>query len=162
MVQNGCDLNTMKIFKFKNKLFCLRVSFSNLNLFYIITLYMIMQRIGIIVGDAGFEPAPSAPEVWCATNEPPHFQWSEKILQFTEFKQIRFFSFFDRILNVFSFFLTFILYLPNLHKTNIFKNSAFITATKVANKQWWHKMLTFWEKNLENITCYAKNQQHAK
>ena len=26
----------------------------------------------IIVGDAGFKPGTSAPEVWCATNEPPH------------------------------------------------------------------------------------------
>ena len=33
---------------------------------------MILQRIRIIVGDAGFEPGTSAPEVWCAKNEPPH------------------------------------------------------------------------------------------
>ena len=33
-----------------------------------------MQRIRNIVGDAGFEPETSAPEVWCATNEPPHLQ----------------------------------------------------------------------------------------
>ena len=26
------------------------------------------------MGDAGFEPRTSAPEVWCATNEPPHLQ----------------------------------------------------------------------------------------
>ena len=32
---------------------------------------MILQRIRIIVVDAGFEPGTSAPEVWCATNEPP-------------------------------------------------------------------------------------------
>ena len=31
---------------------------------------MILQRIRIIVGDAGFEPGTS--EVWCATNEPSH------------------------------------------------------------------------------------------
>ena len=41
---------------------------------------MILQRIMIILGDAGFEPATSAPEVWCATNEPPytyhHFNYS--------------------------------------------------------------------------------------
>ena len=24
------------------------------------------------MGDAGFEPGTSAPEVWCAINEPPH------------------------------------------------------------------------------------------
>ena len=33
---------------------------------------MIMQRIRIIVEDAGFELGTSAPDVWCATNEPPH------------------------------------------------------------------------------------------
>ena len=33
---------------------------------------MILQRIRIIVGDAGFEPGTSAPEIWRATNEPPH------------------------------------------------------------------------------------------
>ena len=35
---------------------------------------MILQRIRIIVVDAGFEPGTSAPEVWRATNEPPHLQ----------------------------------------------------------------------------------------
>ena len=29
-----------------------------------------LQPIGIIVGDAGFEPGTSAPEVWCATTSP--------------------------------------------------------------------------------------------
>ena len=33
---------------------------------------MILQRTRIIVGDAGFEPRTSAPEIWCASNEPPH------------------------------------------------------------------------------------------
>ena len=33
---------------------------------------MILQCIRIIVVDAGFEPRTSAPEVWRATNEPPH------------------------------------------------------------------------------------------
>ena len=33
---------------------------------------MILPRIRIIVGDAGFEPGTFASEVWCATNEPPH------------------------------------------------------------------------------------------
>ena len=33
---------------------------------------MILQRIRIIEGDAGFKPGTSAPEVWCVTNEPPH------------------------------------------------------------------------------------------
>ena len=35
---------------------------------------MILQRISIIVGDAGFEPRTSAPEAWCATNKPPHLE----------------------------------------------------------------------------------------
>ena len=43
------------------------------------TLYtMILQRIKIIVGNAGFEPGTSAPKVWCTTNEPPHLS-SKKI-----------------------------------------------------------------------------------
>ena len=33
---------------------------------------MTPQRIRIIAVDAGFEPGTSAPEVWRATNEPPH------------------------------------------------------------------------------------------
>ena len=33
---------------------------------------MILQRPGIIVGDAEFEPGTSAPEVWRVTNEPPY------------------------------------------------------------------------------------------
>ena len=40
-------------------------------IFYFIT--MILQRIKIIMGDAGFDPGTSAPEVWCATAEPSHF-----------------------------------------------------------------------------------------
>ena len=35
---------------------------------------MIQHRPRIIVGDAGFETKISAPEVWCASNKPPHFQ----------------------------------------------------------------------------------------
>ena len=35
---------------------------------------MILQRIRIIVVDAGFEPGTTAPEVWRATNESPHLQ----------------------------------------------------------------------------------------
>ena len=35
---------------------------------------MILQRIRIIVVNAGFEPGTSTPEVWCATNDPPHPQ----------------------------------------------------------------------------------------
>ena len=33
---------------------------------------MILQRIRIIAVDAGFETGTSAPEVWRASNEPPH------------------------------------------------------------------------------------------
>ena len=42
---------------------------------------MILQRIRIIVGDAGFEPRTSASEVWCATNEPPHLHRGNKIIE---------------------------------------------------------------------------------
>ena len=43
-----------------------------LEIFYIIT--KILQRIRIIVRDAGFEPGTSGPEVRCATSEPPRLQ----------------------------------------------------------------------------------------
>ena len=33
---------------------------------------MIPQRPRIIVGDSGYEPGTSAPEVWRPANEPPH------------------------------------------------------------------------------------------
>ena len=33
-----------------------------------------LQRIRIIVVDAGFEPGTSATEVWRTSNEPPHLQ----------------------------------------------------------------------------------------
>ena len=42
--------------------------------FFLLYYTIILQRIRIIVGDAGFEPGNSAPEVWCATDEPPHLQ----------------------------------------------------------------------------------------
>ena len=50
--------------------FCLRAIYPEI--FYFITMILIQQRIRIIVGEAGFEPGTSAPEVWCAANEPPH------------------------------------------------------------------------------------------
>ena len=37
---------------------------------------MILQRIRIIVGDAGLEPGTSASEVRCTSNEPPHHLFS--------------------------------------------------------------------------------------
>ena len=43
---------------------------------------MSLQRIRIIVGDAGFEPGTSASEVWCATNEPPYLRKHECRLSF--------------------------------------------------------------------------------
>ena len=52
--------------------FCLRGRFPFLPWDFLYFITMILQRIRIIVGDAGFEPGTSAPEVWCATNEPPH------------------------------------------------------------------------------------------
>ena len=36
---------------------------------------IILQRIRIIAVDAGFEPGTSVPEVWRATNEPPHLHF---------------------------------------------------------------------------------------
>ena len=46
--------------------------FPSLSWDFLLYFTMILQRIKIIVVDAGFEPGTSAPEVWCATNEPPH------------------------------------------------------------------------------------------
>ena len=40
---------------------------------------MILQRLRIIVGDAGFKPWTSAPEVLCVTNEPPHITSTVKL-----------------------------------------------------------------------------------
>ena len=55
-------------------IFLPQVSLSTLSSFLLKYRYtMILQRIRIIVGHVGFEPGTSAPEVWCATNEPPHF-----------------------------------------------------------------------------------------
>ena len=45
-------------------------SLSNLRFFHYYK--MILQCIRIIVGDAAFEPGTFAPEIWCATYEPPH------------------------------------------------------------------------------------------
>ena len=42
---------------------------------------MILQRIWVIVGDAGFEPGTSASEVWHASNEPPHLLFCFKQLR---------------------------------------------------------------------------------
>ena len=58
---------------FDKDLFCLRGRFPSLpSVLQYYTMILALQRIIIIVGDAGFEPKTSAPEVWCATNEPPH------------------------------------------------------------------------------------------
>ena len=52
---------------------CLRGRLPSLPWYFLHDGTMILQRIRIIVGDAGFEPGGnSAPEVWCATIEPPH------------------------------------------------------------------------------------------
>ena len=52
--------------------FCLRGRFPSLPRDFLLYFTMILQRIRIIAVDAGFEPGTSAPEVWWATNEPPH------------------------------------------------------------------------------------------
>ena len=57
--------------------FCLRVWFHPEIFLHYYT--MILQRIRVIVGDVGFEPGTFDPEVWCATNEPPHLQKSHHI-----------------------------------------------------------------------------------
>ena len=48
------------------------LSYSTLLVRYYTVYTMILQRISIIVGDAGLEAWTSALEVWRATNEPPH------------------------------------------------------------------------------------------
>ena len=58
----------MKVFF--NDFLCLRGTFPWVFLHYDT---IILQRIRIIVWDAGFEPGTSAPEVWCTTSEPPYF-----------------------------------------------------------------------------------------
>ena len=54
--------------------FCLRCRFPLSNLRFSTLYTMILQCIRIIVGDDGFEPGISDPEIWCATNEPPHLR----------------------------------------------------------------------------------------
>ena len=48
------------------------VGFTLSALRFFTLLQMILPRIRIIVADAAIEPGTSAPEVRCATNEPPH------------------------------------------------------------------------------------------
>ena len=50
----------------------LKIFFSLTSLPWVLNYYTMSCRI--IVRDAGFELGSSAPEVWCATNEPPHLQ----------------------------------------------------------------------------------------
>ena len=52
--------------------FCLRGWFPSLLWYFLHYYTMILQRIRIITGDAGFKPGTSAPEVWFITNEPPY------------------------------------------------------------------------------------------
>ena len=67
----GAERRKEEIIFFINLFFASWVGFPLYpEILYFITI--ILQRIRIIVGDAGFEPKTSAPEVWCATNEPPH------------------------------------------------------------------------------------------
>ena len=51
--------------------FCLRGRLPSLPWDFLLYFTMILQRLRIVLVDAGFEPGTSAPEVWCATNEPP-------------------------------------------------------------------------------------------
>ena len=69
----GAERRKEEIIFFINLFFASWVGFPLFpEILYFITI--ILQRIRIIVGDAGFEPKTSAPEVWCATNEPPKLQ----------------------------------------------------------------------------------------
>ena len=63
----GAERRKEEIIFFINLFFASWVGFPLFpEILYFITI--ILQRIRIIVGDAGFEPKTSAPEVWCATN----------------------------------------------------------------------------------------------
>ena len=59
--------------------FAAGVCFPPFPKFYITYYTMILQRIRIIVGDAGFKPGPLSPEVRRDTNEPPHLLMSHYI-----------------------------------------------------------------------------------
>ena len=65
-----CTLNVFLFFLLS--FFCPRGRFPSLPWDFCTLFTMILQRIRIIVGDAGFEPGTSASEVWCTSNEPPH------------------------------------------------------------------------------------------
>ena len=65
---------------------------------------MILQRIRIIVVDAGFEPGTSAIEVWRTTNEPPHLQ-SATLSCFPTKCNIILFS--NKVQHFFSFFFVY-------------------------------------------------------
>ena len=69
---NKKSLYKICISYFFKDLFFLSGRFPSLHWDFLHYFTMILQRIRIIVGDAGFEPGTSAPEVWCATNKPPH------------------------------------------------------------------------------------------
>ena len=63
-------------FLFLTFFFCFRGRLLSLSGDFLLYFTMILQRMRIIVLDAGFEPGTYALEVWCATNEPPHLQIS--------------------------------------------------------------------------------------
>ena len=64
---------------FVKDFFAAGVCFPPFPKFYITYYTMILQRIRIIVGDAGFKPGPLSPEVRRDTNEPPHLLMSHYI-----------------------------------------------------------------------------------
>ena len=67
-------LNRYHLFLYSNTYFFgLRWRFPSLpEILQYLYYTMILQRPRIIVGDAGFEPGTSAPEVWRTASEPPH------------------------------------------------------------------------------------------
>ena len=64
-------------------LFCLRGRFPSLPSVFLRYYTMILQRIRILVGYAGFEPGTSAPEIWCASKVPPHLHLSSDLSSYS-------------------------------------------------------------------------------
>ena len=59
----------------KGRLWLYQVYFFFLSFFASVPGFSTLLHIIIIVGDAGFKPGTSVPEVWCATNEPSHLHF---------------------------------------------------------------------------------------
>ena len=75
-------------FLFLKFFFCFRGRLPSLSGDFLLYFTMILQRMRIIVLDAGFEPGTYALEVWCATNEPPHLQIIPRFHYFINFSML--------------------------------------------------------------------------